>query len=131
MEENDRKNGIETEGRDPVTGRFIEGNPGKPKGARHITTLVREALLKIGKTEEGKEMKYEEAFIKKIMHKAIIEGDTAMIKLIWNYIDGMPKQSVEIEDNGTEDREILKQKIDELLYGSGTKKEGASQDSLP
>src|SRR6185436_11461334 len=37
----DRKYGQNT-GRDPVTGQFLPGNPGKPLGARHFSTLFRE-----------------------------------------------------------------------------------------
>ena len=40
----DRKNGTITEGRNP-DGTFAPGNPGRPKGARHKTTLAIEALL--------------------------------------------------------------------------------------
>jgi hypothetical protein len=39
----DRKNG-ETTGRD-ASGRFTEGNPGRPRGARHKTTQAALALL--------------------------------------------------------------------------------------
>lgn len=107
---------INTEGRDPVTGRFIEGNSGKPKGARQLTTLVKEALTRIAKNEGGEEIKYEEALIRKILHKAIVEGDTAMIKLMWNYIDGMPTQFIEVETTGEEDRHTLKNIAEQLKH---------------
>jgi hypothetical protein len=68
------------------------GNPaGKPKGTRSFTTKVREALEKIA---EGKDYTYEEAFIKSILKKGIIDGDSAIIRLIWNYLDGMPVQKI-------------------------------------
>ena len=64
------------------------GNPaGKPVGTRSFTTKVREALEKIA---DGKDYTYEEAFIKSILKKAIVDGDTSMQKIIWNYLDGMP-----------------------------------------
>jgi hypothetical protein len=34
--------------------------------------------------------------VKKQLHKAIVEGDDASIRLIWNYIEGMPKESTEL-----------------------------------
>jgi len=68
------------------------GNPaGKPKGTKSFTTKVTEALEKIA---EGKDYTYEEALIKSILKKAIVDGDTTMIRMIWNYKDGMPVQKI-------------------------------------
>jgi len=69
-------------------------NPaGRPVGAKSFTTKVKEALEKIA---EGKKYTIEEALVKSILKKAIIDGDSATQKLIWNYLDGMPKQSLEV-----------------------------------
>jgi hypothetical protein len=65
---------------------------GRPVGAKSFTTKVTEALEKIA---EGKDYTYEEALIKSILKKAIVDGDTTMIRLIWNYKDGMPVQKLE------------------------------------
>lgn len=77
-------------------GRFIEGvsgNPnGRPKGIS-ITDLVRKELEK---APEGQQITYAQAFLKKLLHKAIIEGDHATQKLIWNYMDGLPRQNIEL-----------------------------------
>jgi len=68
------------------------GNPnGRPVGTKNFTTKVKEALEKIA---EGKEYTYEEAFIKSILKKAIVDGDVSTQKLIWNYLDGMPIQKI-------------------------------------
>lgn len=81
-------------------GQFIKGDPrinreGRPEGAKSFTTKVTEALEKIA---EGKEYTYEEALIKSILKKAIVDGDTTMIRLIWNYKDGMPVQKLVGDD---------------------------------
>jgi len=62
---------------------------GRPKGARGFTTKVKEALEKIA---EGKDYTYEEAFIKAILKKAIVDQDTGMMKTIWEQLDGKPLQ---------------------------------------
>ena len=65
---------------------------GRPVGTKNLTTKVREALEKIA---EGKDYTYEEAFIKSLLKKAIVDGDTSTQRLIWNYLDGMPTQKLE------------------------------------
>jgi len=81
-------------------GTFAEGRAktgGKVKGTRSFTTKVREALEKIA---EGKDYTYEEAFIKSILKKGIVDGDSQIIRLIWNYLDGMPLQKTDITSDG-------------------------------
>ena len=77
-------------------GRFIKGtakppNSGAKLGTKTFTTKVKEALEKIA---EGKDYTYEEAFIKSILKKAIVDGDASTQKLIWNYLDGLPVQKI-------------------------------------
>jgi hypothetical protein len=70
------------------------GNPnGRPKGSRSFTTKVKEALEKIA---DGKEYTYEEAFIKAILKKAIVDQDTGMMRTVWEQLDGKPLQRSEI-----------------------------------
>ena|SRR3990167_8359279 len=80
--------GIPFEKNDPRINR-----DGRPVGARSFTTKVREALEKIA---EGKEYTYEEALVKTVMHKAIVDKDPAMIRLVWNYLDGLPTGSLDL-----------------------------------
>jgi hypothetical protein len=70
---------------------------GRPVGTKNFTTKVREALEKIA---DGKDYTYEEAFIKSIMKKAIMDGDASTQRLIWNYLDGMPIQQVNSNVSG-------------------------------
>lgn len=74
------------------------GNPaGKPPGTRSFTTKVREALNTIA---EGKEYTLEEALVKSVLKKAIVDGDATSQKLIWNYLDGLPQQKIDVTSAG-------------------------------
>lgn len=69
---------------------------GRPPASKNFATKVREALEKIA---EGKDYTYEEALVKSVLKKAIIDQDQQMIKLIWNYLDGMPPQTTNLNLN--------------------------------
>ena len=76
----------------------VSGNPaGRPVGSKSFTNKVRDALEKIA---DGKEYSYEEALVKSILKKAIVDGDAGSQRLIWNYLDGMPQQSTDITSGG-------------------------------
>lgn len=77
------------------------GNPqGKQRGTKNFTTLVREALKKIAeyKDEDGNPMKdtYENLLIRRVLNKAIQKGDVRMIEILWNYLDGKPRGSIDL-----------------------------------
>lgn len=65
----DRKNGAKTANR-AAGGRFAPGNPGKPKGARHATTIAAEQLIH-GQAEQ---------LVKKAAELALA-GDTTAMRL--------------------------------------------------
>lgn len=73
-------------------GLFAKGNPGgpgRPAGSRSFTTKVKDALEKIA---EGKEYSFEEALIKAILKKAIVDQDVTMMRIVWEQLDGKPIQ---------------------------------------
>lgn len=72
-----------------------KGQSGNPKGrpSFSITALVKE---KLQTKPEGMKETYAELLIKRILNKAIKEGNEAMIRNLWQYMDGMPKQSHEL-----------------------------------
>jgi uncharacterized protein YehS (DUF1456 family) len=81
---------------------FTKGDPnintqGRPVGSKNFTTKVRAALEKIA---EGKDYTYEEAFVKSILKKAIVDGDASTQRMIWNYLDGLPVQRLGGEEAG-------------------------------
>lgn len=70
----------------------VSGNPkGKPKGARHLTTKIIEAITKVSDGEGSPE---DEQLVRILLKKAK-EGDMQAMKLIFNYVDGMPVQGIE------------------------------------
>ena len=76
-------------------GRFTQGNlggPGRPKGLS-ITALIKEELEKI---PEGQKKTYAELLTRRLLKKAIQEGDHPTQKMIWNYIDGLPQASLDV-----------------------------------
>ena len=78
-------------------GPFARGNPGKPVGARHLTTRLLEAITKVS-DDQGSP--YDIQLLKTLIEKAK-QGDMQAMKLIFNYVDGMPVQGLELGGNGT------------------------------
>ena len=88
-------------------GCFTKNDPrinreGRPVGSRGFTTKVREALEKIA---EGKDYTYEEAFIKAILKKAIVDQDVSMMRTVWEQLDGKAPQGMEI--SGPQGKELF------------------------
>jgi hypothetical protein len=77
-------------------GRFmpgISGNPkGKPLGAKHMTTLLMDALREI---PNGHGKPADILIVQKLIQKAL-QGHDKSIELIWNRIEGKETQSLNI-----------------------------------
>ncbi len=63
---------------------------GNHLGTRHMTTILKEAIKRV--SDEGEEPA-DLIIVKKTIEDAK-RGDRDARKLIWNYLDGMPKQMV-------------------------------------
>jgi len=85
---------------DPKTGKFVEGNPGggRPKGSGiSLTTEIKKKLDEVPKDSKAT---YLQQLLDTIMTLAIKDKDQQMIKNIWNYIDGMPRQKTDLTSKG-------------------------------
>ena len=79
-------------------------NPaGKPEGARHMSTLLRESLKSMVrlKDKEGnvRELSTEQAIVE-VLQKLAVKGDLRAIREVLDRIDGKPMQAVDVTSNG-------------------------------
>ena len=73
-------------------------NPnGRPVGSFSLTEMLRREIQKV---PEGQKLSYAEAFLRKMLSKAINEGDHASQRLIMNFLEGLPKQPIDIPSGG-------------------------------
>lgn len=83
-------------GRKP-DGTFGPGNcanpHGRPRTGTAISDLMREYLDGEFETEAGK-LKRKEAFVRAVFKQAM-QGSTAAQRMVWDHLDGMPRQKVE------------------------------------
>ena len=69
-------------------GQFIQGNSGKPPGAKHNSTLLKETLINSVSESNIIDM------INTLKSKAINEGCLQSIKMIFEYTLGKPSQMI-------------------------------------
>jgi len=95
MNKDETKKNVEKPYTDPETGKFKEGNPGggRPKGSG--ISITTELKRKLKECPEGQKSTYLQLLIQRIVKQAIQDGDQQMIKNIWNYVDGLPKQTID------------------------------------
>lgn len=91
----DRKYGGNTD-RDPDTGRFLPGNPGKPMGARHLSHMTRHKMETYGGiTREGRKVSVGEIIVDKLT-KSAMDGNLKAIDMVYNRVDGKVPQIFEV-----------------------------------
>lgn len=98
------------------------GNPnGRPKKGYSITEMFQEMFA------EHPERKAE---LGEAIYRKARKGDPTAIKLVWNYMDGMPKQSTDITSGGktisptiTVMSEEAKKNLEKLYEGSDSSNE--------
>jgi hypothetical protein len=83
-------------GKPPVQYQFQPGNSGKPLGARHFTTLFRDAIKEIGGTaKDGQKVPYDKIITKKIITMAA-DGNLKAATMVIDRVDGKVPQSFEV-----------------------------------
>lgn len=87
------------------------GNPnGRPKKGYSITEMMKEMLANKPEVKEA---------IGKVIAKKALEGDMAAINKLWQYMDGMPIQGLEL---GGKNGDVIKVKIEG--YGNNSNSTG-------
>lgn len=121
----DNTSSVKTAEKQQVGVPFTKGDPrinreGRPKGSGiSITTEIKKKLEEV---PEGQKATYLELLINRIFKQAIQDGDQQMIKNIWNYVDGLPKQNIGLSGD-PENPLTHRVEIGEILskaYGNGT-----------
>ena len=67
------------------------------KGSRlsfNLATILKKQLQSI---DEEQQKTYAELFIETLIERAVIHKETQAYKLIFSYIDGLPKQQIEVD----------------------------------
>ena len=70
---------------------------GANRGSKWLTTSLDEALQKVA---EGSKETYHALLIKRVIKKAIVEGDNTMIQHIWNRLEGSAPQTIDLYTTG-------------------------------
>lgn len=74
-------------------GKGQSGNPaGRPPGSVSITAEIKKKLQEV---PEGQQKSYLDLLINRIVKQAVVDGNEQMIKQIWSYVDGTPRQQAE------------------------------------
>jgi hypothetical protein len=106
------ENIVENSYTDPKTGKFIPGNPGKPKGAKK-RRFIDEIDEMLDELAEGKDYTYRKALKKQLLKRMIIDGDAGLLKEYWQQKDGKPRQNIGLD--GGEDGKAVN--VNLIKYG--------------
>jgi hypothetical protein len=103
----------EIQGKRDKKGRFIKGISGnidgKPLGSISLTAMIKKKLQLL--SPDGKRQAIE-VLADNIIQDGLDSSDN-MRKLIWNYLDGLPKQGIDITHQIK--NKLTKEQVDELF----------------
>lgn len=71
---------------------------GKNKGSFSLLRLLKNKIQECPKGQD--KMTYADLMVKKMLKESIEKGDIQHIKTIWAYIEGMPKQNIDVMSGG-------------------------------
>jgi len=103
-------------------GQLLPGETANPNGRPPGVSITDAIKRKLEEIPEGQQKSYLELLISRILKQAVVDGDGPMIKNIWNYIDGMPRQGLDIKHDL---KDILTQEQIDELFLRRTKKDNA------
>lgn len=106
-------------------GRIVSGTPnpnGRPKKGLTLTDIAKEIL----EEELPNGVTRKEALMRQVA-KLAYDGNETMIKLLWNYIDGMPTQKTDLTTNG-KDLPTPIIPINNVILSNNSDKEDMSAD---
>lgn len=96
-------------------GRLLPGvilNPtGKPKGARHFSTLIREAITKVANDTGDSDDKL---IVKALVEKAK-EGDLKAVDIVFDRVDGKAEQTINLDGELTVNDGLTQEEKEALL----------------
>lgn len=90
----------------------VSGNPkGKPKGARHFSTLIRDAITKVA-TDTG--TSDDKLIVKALIAKAK-EGDLKAVDIVFDRVDGKAEQTINLDGELTVNDGLSQEEKEALL----------------
>lgn len=95
-------------------GQIISGTPnpkGKPKGARHFSTLIREAIQKVA---EGEDEPADRLIVKQLVERAK-KGDLQAIDRVIDRVDGKAEQTINVDADVHTDDGLTSEQKEALL----------------
>lgn len=105
------------------------GNPnGRPPKEVCLTNLMKEFLW--GTDPETKKER-RQVVIEKVYEKAMADGDQAMMKMLWSYIEGMPQGKLDLTSKGESlVPQDLEDQIEKVLQKYGSRKETSGEKGI-
>lgn len=79
---------------------FKKGQSGNPKGRPLGFSIVAHLKEMLQEIPEGQKESYATLITKRYIKKALVDGDSVILKDLINRTDGMPHQSIDMTSNG-------------------------------